>query len=157
MGIEIERKFRVAGDGWRGRGRSTRIRQGYLLRDAGRTVRVRIGDDRAWLTVKSRPRDLVRSEFEYEIPVADAEQLLGLCEPPVIVKVRHAVRQDGHVWEIDEYEGELAGLVIAEVELDAADEKVDLPAWVGEEVSGDPRYANSNLRRWPFQPDDPAT
>lgn len=154
MGIEIERKYLVRDDSWRGQGESSRIVQGYLLRDAGRTVRVRIRNGRAWLTVKSRPKGLVRSEFEYEIPAADAEQLLALCEQPVLTKERHLVRHGAHLWEVDEYEGDLAGLVVAEVELSVADEEIDLPAWVGEEVSGDPRYANSNLVRWPL-PDPP--
>lgn len=151
MGVEIERKFLVCDNTWRGQGSATRIRQGYLGRNAERTVRLRIRDDRAWLTIKGPPTGLVRPEFEYEIPVADAEQMLDLCEAPVITKVRHCIEFAGRVWEVDEFEGALAGLVLAECELESADQKIDLPAWVGEEVSGDPRYYNSRLRRWPFE------
>lgn len=151
MGTEIERKYLVHGDAWRDAGRGTRLRQGYLSSDPARTVRVRCAGDAAWLTIKGPPEGLVRTEFEYPIPVTDATILLDtLCEQPLIDKVRHAVVYAGHTWEIDEFQGENAGLLIAEVELDHADEPVELPPWVGVEVTDDPRYQNANLVRAPY-------
>ncbi len=150
MGIEIERKFLVAGDGWRGHGRSTRICQGYLNRDKARTVRVRIAGEQAFLTVKGLSAGAVRAEFEYAIPPADAQQLLALCDGPVIDKVRHAVEHEGLVWEIDEFLGDNQGLLLAEVELRSEDQAFARPAWAGEEVTDDPRYYNSNLAEHPF-------
>ncbi|MBX3707783.1 MAG: CYTH domain-containing protein [Pseudomonadales bacterium] len=151
MGTEIERKFLVRGDAWRDAARGTRLRQGYLSSDPARTVRVRSAGAAAWLTIKGPPEGLVRAEFEYPIPVADATILLDtLCERPLIDKVRHVVEYAGHTWEIDEFQGENAGLVVAEVELEHADEPVQLPPWVGAEVTDDPRYQNANLVRAPY-------
>ncbi len=151
MGTEIERKFLVRGDGWRKGARGERFRQGYLTTDPERTVRVRVAGDRALLTVKGPSRGLVRAEFEYPIPMADAHAMLdALCLAPLIEKVRYRVEYAGRVWEVDEFLGDNHGLVLAEVELDAADAEVDLPPWAGREVSDDPRYYNANLVANPY-------
>lgn len=153
MGIEIERKFLVTGDAWRtaeGEG----LRQAYLNRDKQRTVRVRIagrcGHERAWLTIKGVSVGATRSEFEYEIPVDDARELLALADGPAIEKIRRRIEHDGHVWEVDEFFGANAGLVVAEVELTDEGQVLSLPAWVGREVTDDPRYFNSSLASRPF-------
>ncbi|MES2439209.1 MAG: CYTH domain-containing protein [Verrucomicrobiota bacterium] len=150
MPSEIERKFIVADDSWRDGSPGVRISQGYLSQDPERTVRVRIGGENAWLTIKGRTQGITRAEFEYAIPVAEARELLGLCLPSVIDKTRHKVSFGGHVWEIDVFHGDNDGLVIAEVEL--ADESVspELPPWIGEEVSSDARYFNSCLAARPY-------
>ena len=149
MGIEIERKFLVISE-FR-TGTPTRYRQGYLCRDPGRTVRVRIADESAWLTVKSLTNDLVRQEYEYSIPVADAQQMLLLCDGPLIEKDRWHIQHQQHVWEVDEFLGKNSGLIVAEIELRSTDEDFERPQWVGEEVSDDPRYHNSRLAVHPFQ------
>jgi adenylate cyclase len=151
MGIEIERKFLPAGDGWRGLGQPTLMRQGYLVADPVRTVRVRIEGERAVITIKSKSTGASRGEWEYEIPVPDAAELLGrLCEQPLVEKVRHRIEHAGHTWEVDEFQGENAGLVVAEIELDSEDEAFERPDWIGQEVTGDPRYYNSSLIRLPY-------
>jgi adenylate cyclase len=151
MGREIERKFLVAGDGWRDAAdEGTVFKQGYLQSAPGRTVRVRLAGDRAWLTVKGRSDGAARAEFEYAIPPADAEQLLELCEPTVIDKTRYRVSHAGHVWEVDVFAGANAPLVVAEVELERVDAPVALPAWLGDEVTDDHRYQNSQLSRRPY-------
>ena len=150
MGIEIERKFLVRGPGWRVAAPAT-FRQGYLSRDPERTVRVRLAGDAAFLTVKGRSRGAVRAEYEYPIPPADARELLALCEGPLVEKRRHVLEFGGLTWEVDEFLGENEGLVVAEVELDDASRDVALPDWVGEEVTHEPRYFNSNLSRCPFR------
>ncbi|MDN4052938.1 CYTH domain-containing protein [Massilia sp. YIM B02763] len=151
MGIEIERKFLLAGDGWRGLGTPTLMRQGYLVADAVRTVRVRIEGERAVITVKGKSTGASRGEWEYDIPVPDAAELLdGLCEQPLVEKVRHRIEHAGHVWEVDEFLGLNAGLVVAEIELGAEDEAFDKPDWIGREVTGDKRYYNSSLIRHPY-------
>jgi len=151
MGVEIERKYLVEGDSWRGQIVSaTRIVQGYLAR-GDVTVRARIRGDRAYLTVKGRSQGIARSEFEYEIPVADAETMLAeLADGPVVEKTRNLVEVGGHTWELDVFSGANEGLVMAEIELADADEQFDLPQWAGAEVSDDPRYYNVNLAREPF-------
>ena len=151
MGIEIERKFLPNGDGWRGLGRPTLMRQGYLTSDPVRTVRVRIEGERAVITIKSKATFATRGEWEYEIPVPDAAELLDrLCEQPLIEKTRHRIEHAGHTWEVDEFQGENAGLVVAEIELGSEDEAFDKPDWIGQEVTGDPRYYNSSLIRQPY-------
>jgi adenylate cyclase len=151
MGIEIERKFLLANDGWRGLGNPTLMRQGYLAADAVRTVRVRIEGERAVLTVKGKSTGASRGEWEYAIPVPDAQELLdGLCEQPLVEKVRHRIAHAGHVWEVDEFLGLNAGLVVAEIELGAEDEAFEKPDWIGAEVTGDKRYYNSSLIRYPY-------
>lgn len=153
MGIEIERKFLVTGDAWRSAAGET-LSQAYLNRDKQRTVRVRIagrsGQERAWLTVKGQSIGATRSEFEYEIPVADARQLLALADGPAIEKIRRRIEHAGLVWEVDEFFGANAGLVVAEVELSSEGQVLILPAWVGREVTDDPRYFNSALASLPY-------
>jgi adenylate cyclase len=150
MGIEIERKFLVKSDGWRAGAEGANYRQGYLSRETGRTVRVRIAGEKAMLTVKGAASGNSRAEFEYGIPVADAVQLLAMCDGPLIEKTRYRVPHAGLVWEIDEFAGENAGLIVAEVELTSEDQAVSLPDWAGEEVSADHRYANSSLSVNPY-------
>jgi CYTH domain-containing protein len=150
MAAEIERKFLVTGEAWRGGPPGVRMTQGYLTLDPDRTVRVRLAGDEAWLTVKGRTRGITRSEFEYSIPVADARALLEICLPAVIDKTRHRVDFGGHVWEVDVFHGANEGLVLAEVELDDESACPELPPWAGEEVSADPRYYNANLAARPF-------
>ncbi len=148
MGIEIERKFLVKGEGWRD-APATDICQGYLNRDEERTVRVRIAGDRAYLTVKGLTKGAVRPEFEYEIPLADARELLKLCAPLLIEKRRHVVEYRGSRWEVDEFFGAHAGLVLAEIELSDPDQDIARSDWLGEEVTDDPRYFNSSLSLHP--------
>lgn len=145
MATEIERKFLVVGDDWKGLAKGTLYRQGYLNRDPHRTVRVRVAGLSAFITVKGITVGATRQEFEYSIPMEDAEQLLALCEGPLIEKKRYVVEHQGHRWEIDEFSGDNGGLVLAEVELRQENEVIDLPCWAGREVSDDPRYFNSNL------------
>jgi CYTH domain-containing protein len=152
MAQEIERKFLVKGLTWKSLAAGTLYRQGYLSVAKERTVRVRIAGGRGFLTVKGVSRGVTRAEFEYEIPVADAAAMLeDLCERPLIDKTRFTVPFSGRTWEIDEFHGENAGLVVAEVELADSDEMPPLPEWVGEEVSLDPRYFNANLVKNPFR------
>jgi len=151
MATEIERKFLVKDDTWRGLGKGSHYRQGYLSTEPDRTVRVRVAAGKGYLTIKGRTVDATRAEYEYVIPLADADTMLDeLCERPLIEKTRYRINQQGLVWEVDEFEGENAGLVIAEVELASADQVVALPDWVGEEVTTDPRYYNANLIANPF-------
>lgn len=152
MGKEIERKFLLANDSWRTCVQSsTFVRQGYLCSAKERTVRVRIADGKAYLTVKGPNRGLERAEFEYEIPEEDAMAILdSLAERPLIEKIRHIVFYAGMTWEIDEFAGENKGLVMAEVELEAVDQSLIIPDWVGKDVSSDPRYYNSYLVKNPY-------
>lgn len=149
MGIEIERKYLVTGADWR-TSDGQRICQGYLNRDKARTVRVRIAGAQAFLTVKGLSTGATRAEFEYPIPLADAQALLALCDGPLIDKVRHRVDHAGLTWEVDEFFGDNAGLVVAEVELASEDQSIALPSWVGEEVTTDSRYVNASLASHPF-------
>lgn len=151
MGIEIERKFLVVGEGWRQpAGAQTRFCQGYLSRDPARTVRVRLAGERAFLTIKGATTGATRAEFEYEIPPADARALLALCDGPVVDKIRHVAVVEGMGWEIDEFLGANAGLVVAEIELQCEDQPFTRPAWLGREVTDDARYVNANLAVRPF-------
>jgi adenylate cyclase len=148
MPVEIERKFLVIGEGWRNRGRAERIRQGYLVAQPGLSVRIRRAGSRAFITVKSGAAGPTRAEYEYDIPPEHADEMLEtLCSRPVIEKWRHTVDVGGAVWTIDEFRGALAGLVLAEIELDHPDQPVDLPDWIGAEVTGDPHYLNANLAK----------
>jgi len=147
---EIERKFLVSSDAWRDGTPGVPMRQGYLSEGARTTVRVRIAGVRAWLTIKGSPAKGVRPEFEYEIPVAEAEAMLALCTGEIIEKERHRVPHAGHTWEVDVFAGMNQPLVTAEVELDAVDEPVELPSWVGREVTGESRYLNAALARTPY-------
>lgn len=151
MKIEIERKFLLTGDSWRQGATGTLYRQGYLCTDPERTVRVRIGGDTAILAIKGRGDGLSRPEYEFPIPPGEAATLLdGLCLQPLVEKVRYLVPFAGLTWEIDEFLGANAGLVLAEVELEHPDQPVPLPPWAGREVTGDPRYYNAWLARHPF-------
>jgi len=150
MPAEIERKFLVVGDTWRGGPAGTRCVQGYLSREPERTVRVRLAGEKAFLTIKGISRGISRAEFEYAIPVIEAEELLKLCMRPLIEKTRTVVEYHGKRWEVDEFAGVNAGLVVAEIELKSEDEVFDLPPWVGVEVSADARYYNSSLSERPF-------
>lgn len=150
MGKEIERKFLVRGDGWRS-GRPVRLRQAYLSFGPPAAVRVRLGGGEAWINVKSRTSAIERIEFEYRIPEADGEAMLGgLHAGSVIDKTRYHVAHAGHDWEVDEFHGDNAGLVVAEIELSSPDEAFERPPWLGEEVSEDDRYLNTSLARRPF-------
>lgn len=149
MGLEIERKFLVSGEAWRATP-GTRLRQGYLNRDKDRTVRVRIAGSEGFLTVKGRTTGTTRPEFEYPIPLADAEQLLALCDGPLVDKIRRVIVEQGSRWEVDEFLGENAGLVVAEIELLSEDQAFSKPDWLGPEVSDDARYFNSSLASHPY-------
>ena len=151
MGVEIERKFLLNGDEWRSLARGTVYRQGYLSSQKERTVRVRTVDDQGFLTIKGASVGMTRLEYEYEIPVEDAVALLEeLCEKPIIEKIRRKIDYAGFVWEVDEFLGENEGLIMAEIELENEEQPFEKPPWIGEEVSGDARYFNSNLSRKPF-------
>lgn len=147
MAQEIERKFLVINDDYKSLAeRKTEISQGYLSRNPERTVRVRIVGDEGRLTVKGKNKGCVRLEFEYPIPVEDARQMLKLCEGRIISKTRWFVRgDDGLIWEVDEFKGELEPLVVAELELESPDRQFGRPGFVGQEVTGDPTYYNSML------------
>ena len=149
MALEIERKFLVRGDGWPRAG-GIRFVQGYLASGPEGVVRVRIAGPEAFLTIKSGGTGLVRQEFEYPIPLADAEALLPLCGGRVVEKVRCRQEFSGHVWEVDRFLGANEGLVLAEVELEEAGIDPPRPAWVGAEVTGDIRYYSSRLAEKPF-------
>ncbi|WP_305044258.1 CYTH domain-containing protein [Geoalkalibacter sp.] len=152
MGVEIERKFLLRNHDWQNAviGK-TRLRQGFLSTDPERTLRVRLADGQGTLTIKGLTRGARRVEFEYPIPAEDAARLLDeLCLKPLIEKIRHAVPYAGMLWEIDVFSGDNAGLVVAEIELGDEGQVFELPPWVGEEVTGDPRYYNANLIRRPF-------
>lgn len=151
MGLEIERKFLTRDSSWRdGALPGVRYVQGYMRFKNG-VARARIAGEKAFLTVKGEVSGVSRLEFEYPIPPADAQAILdGLCEGPRVEKTRYLVPFQGFRWELDVFEGENAGLVVAELELSSPDEKFPLPPWLGAEVSSDPRYANSNLARNPF-------
>jgi len=151
VGVEIERKFLVVGDAWRTLGEPSLMRQGYLSLDPERTVRVRIEGARAMLTIKGKNRGATRGEWEYPIPVLDAAELLDtLCQQPLVEKIRHRIASGPHTWEVDEFLGANAGLVVAEIELGSEHEAFDKPAWLGAEVTHDSRYFNSNLIRHPY-------
>lgn len=146
MAVEIEYKYLVKNDNYKALATSkVRIRQGYLNREPQRTVRVRIKDERGFLTVKGKNSGASRLEFEYEISKADAEEMFTLCAPPILDKTRYLVPFEGHVWEVDEFHGVREGLVTAEIELHSESESYSLPDFIGENVTGNPQYYNSNL------------
>lgn len=161
--VEIERKFLVHDDGWRVGARPLSIRQGYLARSKATndresntttnatSVRVRITDGVATLTIKTRSKGITSPEFEYEIPTAHAEFLLEHCEGGLIEKTRHCVEHEGHAWEVDEFLGDNTGLVVAEIELASEDENFGKPRWLGEEVTHDKRFKNSQLSILPYR------
>ncbi len=154
MSVETERKFLLKNDSWRSLVRErTLMRQGYICKNSDFTsVRVRQTDHAGYLTVKTPRQGISRLEFEYEIPVVDAALMLNLlCGKPLVEKYRNIVHANGFTWEIDEFLGENEGLIVAEVELPSADTAIALPDWIGEEVSADPRYFNSNLIKHPYK------
>lgn len=149
MAIEIERKFLVNGNDWRNTP-AVYYSQGYLSRVRERTVRVRIAGDLGYLTIKGISQGASRAEFEYEIPLDEARQMLALCEGPLIEKYRREINHGDMLWEVDEFLGENVGLVVAEIELESENQMFALPDWVGVEVTHDARYYNSNLSAVPF-------
>lgn len=151
MATETERKFLTRGEGWRKLATGVIYRQGYVASSPNCTVRVRIAGDRGYLTLKGASVGISRAEYEYAIPLADAAEMLDtLCQRPLIEKTRYRVPWQNVVWEIDEFAGENQGLIVAEVELTDPQQVLELPDWIGEEVSGDPRYFNSSLAQFPF-------
>lgn len=150
MGIEIERKFLVNGEAWRSLGESTLLTQGYLVGSDQATVRVRIAGENSYLTVKGKVKNLVRQEFEYGIPLTDAQAMLKLCFPRIVAKTRYKIWINDLIWEVDEFLEANQGLVLAEVELLSPDQPISLPGWIAEEVSNDPKYFNSYLAKHPY-------
>ena len=151
MGTEIERKFLVRGDAWRKGTKPMECAQGYLAAGPPVSVRVRIMDGRAILNIKTATLSLTRAEYEYDIPMNDAREMIdNLCEGSVIKKSRHLIPFAGNTWEVDEFHGENDGLVVAEIELDAEDAPFEKPPWVGEEVSHAPRYQTPPLTQDPY-------
>jgi len=154
MAFEIERKFLVLNDRWRARAsEGTFYRQGYLCMEKRRAVRVRLFGNQGFISVKSQEeKGIIRREFEYEIPLDDAEEMIeALCDRPPVDKIRNVVEQAGARWEVDVFEGENQGLVVAEIELESEDQPFQLPDWAGREVTHDERYLNLNLYRHPFK------
>lgn len=152
MGVEIERKFLVADDSWRAGATGSLLCQGYISTDPERIVRVRIEGNTACLTIKSKSTGISCGEWEYSIPLDEARALLDqVCQRPLIEKQRYRIARDGVVWEVDEFFGDNAGLVVAEVELNSEEQTFVRPSWLGEEVSHDRRYANASLIRNPFK------
>ena len=152
MPTEIERKFLVVGTDWKESASfKESIQQGYLCADVERSVRVRATAERAWIAIKGRLQGMTRAEFEYPIPVTDARELIGtLCLPGVIEKTRYQVDVNDLSWEVDEFFGANAGLVVAEIELATEKQTISLPAWIGKEVTFDPRYLNASLGHHPY-------
>ena len=153
MPQEIERKFKVCGEYKSLARKSMRICQGYISSTPGRTVRIRIRDNQGFITIKGKGSSdgVSRFEWEKEINVEDARMLLQLCEPGIIDKTRYLVDYAGHIFEVDEFYGDNAGLVMAELELETKNESFEKPSWLGEEVTGDTRYYNASLTKHPFK------
>ena len=154
MAIEIERKFLVADDSYKAMAfHSDRIAQGYICRQGGNSTRVRVRGDKGFLTIKGASNDggISRFEWEKEIPVGEAWELMKLCPTPIIDKTRFLVEYSGHTFEVDEFYGDNEGLVVAEVELSDVDEDFEKPLFLGEEVTGDGKYYNSSLSRFPYK------
>ena len=151
MGVEIERKFLLKNDDWKENvDEKIEIKQGYLNSFPERTVRVRIKADKGILTIKGKTINSTRAEYEYEIPLKDAQEMITLCEKPVVEKIRFIVNVNSKIWEIDVFDGENKGLIVAEVELENEDESIELPHWIGKEVTQEAKYYNSNLIKNPF-------
>ena len=151
MGIEIERKFLLLNDAWRSLGTPVHYAQGYLVADGERTVRVRVAGTVGFITIKGRSEGISRKEFEYQIPVNEAVELMDLCVASIVEKYRTKILFEGKLWEIDEFEGDNKGLIMAEIELNSEDEIFVVPPWISKEVTGDYHYYNSYLARIPFQ------
>lgn len=151
MATEIERKFLVQNDDWRKLASGTFYCQGYICSEKSKTVRIRIIGKQGYLTIKGPSVETAREEFEYPIPLKDAQAMLdNLCDRPLIEKTRYKINHGGLVWEVDEFSGENQGLIVAEVELNQVSQVITLPDWIGSEVSHDPRYFNSNLAKHPY-------
>jgi len=152
MAVEIERKFLLKNDSWRDYfTKKIELRQGYLSTAKDCTVRVRVADTEAWLTIKGRVRNISSSEFEYLIPKADAENmLLEFAADNIIEKIRYFIDHEGSEWVVDEFFGRNRGLILAEIELSSEDVICEIPPWIGKEVSEDHRYKNSNLSKIPY-------
>ncbi len=151
MAQEIERKFLTKSDAWRSQARGRFYRQGYLSTAKERTVRIRTIKNEGYITVKGIAKGAARAEYEYEIPVKDANEMLDtLCEQPIIEKMRYEIEHNELIWVVDEFDGVNKGLILVEVELSDKNQKIALPDWVGAEVTGDPNYFNSNLTRNPY-------
>ncbi|MBX9577778.1 MAG: CYTH domain-containing protein [Chthoniobacterales bacterium] len=151
MPIEIERKFLITSDTWRLGAIGENYCQGYLSQYPNPTVRVRTEGQKAFLTIKGKSQGISRPEFEYEILFKEAQELQKLCITPLVTKTRYKILHEGMTWEVDEFHGENEGLIVAEIELDKPDAIIKLPPWIGQEVSDDPRYCNSNLSIHPFR------
>lgn len=154
MGIERERKFLLKNSDWKRKppyAAPATIRQGYLNTSPERTVRVRTKNEEGYLTIKGLTKGFSRQEFEYVIPSDDALKLLGMCEGPLIEKTRHFIMENNQLWEIDVFFGENEGLIVAEAELESEDQVLEIPDWVGEEVTYEKRYYNSGLSKYPFR------
>lgn len=152
MAHEIERKFLLSGDAWRGLAQGQYLCQGYLSISPDCTVRIRIAGDKAFFTIKGRTKGLTRLEFEYPMPLEEARVMLReLALRPLIEKTRYSIPHQGLVWEVDEFHGENQGLVLAELELENENQAYEKPGWIGEEVTGDPRYYNANLTTTPYR------
>ncbi len=149
--LEIERKFLVLNHDYKANAQRSLFRQGYLSSHPERTVRVRIAHDKGVLTIKGPTTGASRQEFEYPLPLSDAQSLLMLCEKPIIEKYRYTLEYQGMLWEVDEFLGDNEGLILAEIELPSEDTPFLKPHWIGEEVTGDPRYYNSYLIRNPYK------
>jgi CYTH domain-containing protein len=150
MNIEIERKFLLKNDNWREGAVGVHYKQAYLNEKGDNTVRVRIEGDKAKLTIKGKSSNISRLEFEYDIPMADAEALFSLAKTPIVEKYRYKIMYAGNCWEVDEFLGLNRGLVVAEIELESETQSFEKPDWIGMEVSGDKRYTNANLARKPY-------
>ncbi|MGB5962169.1 MAG: CYTH domain-containing protein [Coleofasciculaceae cyanobacterium] len=151
MATEIERKFLVTSDEWRNLASGIIYRQGYIATKKGTTVRVRLAGNQGYLTIKGTTKGISRAEYEYEISVEDAQEMLNnLCDSPLIEKTRYKIAIDNLIWEVDEFVGENQGLIVAEVELSDANQTINIPNWIGQEVSDDARYYNANLVQHPY-------
>ena len=151
MGKEIEKKFLVSGNEWRSLSKGTLYKQGYISDEKERVVRIRIGGDRGFLTVKGINKGATRAEYEYNIPLKDAEEMLQeLCKKPLIEKKRYKISYKGFIWEIDEFYGDNEGLILAEIELSDENQPYEKPYWIGREVTGEKKYFNSNLIKHPY-------
>jgi len=153
MALEIEHKFLLKNNDWKKNiSKSTQFKQGYLVSDEKRSLRIRVSDNEAWINIKSATIGTHRMEYEYSIPLTEGLEILNsLCEKPIIEKTRHLVPYKQHIWEIDVFIGDNEGLIVAEVELSAIGESFDIPAWVGKEVTEDLRYYNNNLCQHPYK------
>lgn len=147
--MEIERKFLLKNDEWRNSiKKSIKIKQGYISSNSESVVRIRIADNKGFLTIKGKGTSISHPEYEYEIPQKDAEEMFNLfCQNKGLIKTRHIIESNKHIWEIDEFDGKHKGLILAEVELANEKETVEIPEWIGKEVTGDPKYYNSNLSK----------